>query len=53
MDRALSDELRAALAASRAWLGEWLDRLTAGHRRVGEAADQKGNQDGPLAHSRR
>jgi DNA polymerase len=25
MDRALSEELRAALAASRAWLGEWLE----------------------------
>jgi len=25
VDRALSDELRAALAASRAWLGEWIE----------------------------
>jgi uracil-DNA glycosylase family 4 len=25
MDRALSEELRAAVAASRAWLGEWLE----------------------------
>jgi uracil-DNA glycosylase family 4 len=25
MDRALSEELRAALAASRAWMGEWLE----------------------------